>query len=62
MHPAFSVLIFTVMSGAGYGLAILLILGHLTGISQLQTSNVILTSGIIALVLIILGFICSISR
>ncbi len=59
MHPAFSVLIFTVMSGAGYGLAILLILGHLTGISQLQASNVILISGTIALVLITLGLICS---
>jgi DMSO reductase anchor subunit len=59
MHPAFSVLIFTVMSGAGYGLAILLILGHLTGISQLQASNVLLTSGIIALVLITLGLLCS---
>ena len=59
MHPAFSVLIFTVMSGAGYGLAILLMLGHLTGVSQLQTSNVILTSGSIALVLITVGLVCS---
>jgi DMSO reductase anchor subunit len=59
MHPAFSVLIFTVMSGAGYGLAAILILGHLSGVSQLQESNVLLTSGILALALITLGLLCS---
>lgn len=59
MHPAFSVLVFTVMSGAGYGLAILLILGHLMGVAQLQYSSVLLTSGTLSLVLITLGLLCS---
>ncbi len=59
MHPAFSVLTFTVMSGAGYGLAALLILGHLSGINGLQDTNVLLTSGILALALITLGLLCS---
>jgi len=59
MHPAFSVLTFTVMSGAGYGLAALLILGHLLGINSLQDPSVLLISGALALVLITLGLLCS---
>ncbi len=55
MHPAFSVLVFTVMSGAGYGLMTLMIIGHLTGIEVLQQRDLLLTGGSIALVMVTLG-------
>ncbi len=59
MHPAFSVLFFTVLSGAGYGLMILLVIGHLTGLSQLQDGGVLLTAGILSFILIAIGLLCS---
>ncbi|MGB0468871.1 MAG: dimethyl sulfoxide reductase anchor subunit family protein [Pontibacterium sp.] len=59
MHPAFSVLIFTVMSGAGYGLITLLVLGHLAGLSQLQDSTVLLSGGILSLLMITGGLLSS---
>ncbi len=59
MHPAFSVLFFTVLSGAGYGLMILLVIGHLTGLSQLQDGSVLLTAGILSFLLIAVGLLCS---
>jgi len=59
MHPAFSVLVFTVMSGAGYGLITLLVLGHLAGLAQLQDATVLLSAGIIALALITGGLLSS---
>lgn len=59
MHPAFSVLVFTVMSGAGYGLMTLMIIGHLTGIEVLQQRDLLLTGGSIALVMVTLGLLSS---
>jgi DMSO reductase anchor subunit len=59
MHPAFSVLVFTVMSGAGYGLMTLMIIGHLAGLPQLQDSTVLLSGGILSLVLITGGLLSS---
>lgn len=59
MHPAFSVLVFTVMSGAGYGLLTLLVLGHLSGLALLQNSAVLLSGGILSLVLITVGLLSS---
>ncbi|MEH6813132.1 MAG: DmsC/YnfH family molybdoenzyme membrane anchor subunit [Motiliproteus sp.] len=59
MHPAFSVLVFTVMSGAGYGLMTLLAVGHLGGLPQLQNPSVLLAAGILALALITLGLLSS---
>ena len=59
MHPAFSVLIFTVTSGAGYGLMSLLILGHLTGSAQLQDSSMVLSAGFLALALVTGGLLSS---
>ncbi len=59
MHPAFSVLIFTVASGAGYGLIFLLILGHLVGISALQDQMLILVAGITSLIFISCGLLAS---
>ncbi len=59
MHPAFSVLVFTVMSGAGYGLITLMALGHLLGLPQLQDSSVLLTGGVVSFVLISGGLLSS---
>lgn len=59
MHPAFSVLVFTVMSGAGYGLMTLMIIGHLAGLSQLQDSSVLLSGGILSLAMITGGLLSS---
>lgn len=59
MHPAFSVLVFTVMSGAGYGLMTLMIIGHLAGLPQLLDSSVLLSGGILSLALITGGLLSS---
>ncbi len=59
MHPAFSVLVFTVMSGAGYGLVTLLIIAHLSGFTSLQSTNVLLSGTILAVVLITGGLLSS---
>lgn len=59
MHPAFSVLFFTVMSGAGYGLITLMVIGHLTGMAMLQDASVLLSAGAVSLVLITLGLLSS---
>ena len=45
MHPASSVIAFTTLSGAGYGLLFTLILGQLTGLYETND-----TVGIIGLV------------
>lgn len=59
MHPAFSVLVFTVMSGAGYGLITLMIIAHLAGLPALQDSAVLLTGGAVALAMITVGLLSS---
>ncbi|MBY4677166.1 dimethyl sulfoxide reductase anchor subunit family protein [Marinobacterium arenosum] len=59
MHPAFSVLVFTVLSGAGYGLISLLVLAHLAGIPQLQDTAVLLAGGLLAFLLITGGLLSS---
>lgn len=59
MHPAFSVLVFTVMSGAGYGLITLMIIGHLAGLAQLQDSTMLLTGGILSFAMISGGLLSS---
>ena len=59
MHPAFSVLIFTVVSGAGYGLIFLAILGHLSGLAVLQNPSLLLGSGVLSLVMISVGLLSS---
>lgn len=59
MHPAFSVLVFTVMSGAGYGLISLLVLGHLSGLVELQDRSTLLIGGVVAFVLISGGLMAS---
>jgi DMSO reductase anchor subunit len=59
MHPAFSVLVFTVVSGAGYGLAFLMVLGHLIGLSALQDQTLLLSGGVLAFVMISGGLLSS---
>ena len=59
MHPAFSVLVFTVMSGAGYGLITLMIIGHLSGVDALQQRDLLLAGGGIALLLVTVGLLSS---
>lgn len=61
MHPAFSVIFFTVASGAGYGLFTLLAVTHLFGLVDLDT-RVILTGGILGLVLITAGLLSSVGH
>lgn len=58
MHPAFSVIFFTVSSGAGFGLFALLYLADIFKLGGLAT-NQILFVGILALVLISAGLISS---
>lgn len=61
MHPAFSVIFFTVASGAGYGLFTLLAVAHIFGLTDLDTSA-LLTGGILALVLITAGLLSSVGH
>ncbi len=59
MHPALSVIIFTVSSGAGYGLLILMATLHLFGLAGDMSDNELLTGGIIGLGLITFGLMSS---
>lgn len=58
MHPAFSVIFFTVMSGAGYGLFVLLAAYHVFGLAELSQRG-LLAAGLIALGLITAGLMSS---
>lgn len=58
MHPAFSVIFFTVASGAGYGLFILMALGYILGFIEFDKVS-ILTGGLLSLGLISAGLLSS---
>lgn len=58
MHPAFSVIFFTVASGAGYGLFFLMALAHALGLVEMSKATV-MTGGVIALLLITGGLMSS---
>ena len=58
MHPAFSVIFFTVSSCAGYGLFMLIALANALGLVKMDVSTVII-GGILALVLITAGLLSS---
>ena len=59
MHPAFSVLIFTVTSGAGYGLLAWLGAGQLLGFTQTLTVNQQIVIGLMAMLLVSIGLASS---
>jgi len=59
MHPAISTIIFTVTSGAGYGLLILLALARVTGLVPDIDANQMLVMGFVGLVLVTVGLIAS---
>jgi DMSO reductase anchor subunit len=59
MHPALSVIIFTVSSGAGYGLLMLMIGLHIFGFAPDMSENELLTGGILGLGLVAFGLMSS---
>lgn len=61
MHPAFSVIFFTVASGAGYGLFILLALTHIFGLTEVDGSTM-LGGGLLSLGLISAGLVSSVGH
>lgn len=60
MHPAFSVIFFTVSSGAGFGLFALLVLADMLGLGGGLSTNQQLVGGVVALVLISAGLLSSV--
>ena len=58
MHPAFSVIFFTVASGAGYGLFILMALAYILGFVDMNQGT-ILSGGLLSLTLISAGLLSS---
>lgn len=58
MHPAFSVIFFTVASGAGYGLFMLLALAHIFGLVKMNAATIVV-GGLISFVLISGGLLSS---
>jgi len=59
MHPALSVIFFTVTSGAGYGLLVLLALARMTGLVPGISPDQIVFTGLFGLVLVTAGLISS---
>lgn len=59
MHPAFSVIFFTVTSGLGYGLMMMLVIAHLTQFSGALTATEIVFIGAVSLGLVTLGLLSS---
>ncbi|MFN4262646.1 MAG: dimethyl sulfoxide reductase anchor subunit family protein [Thioalkalivibrionaceae bacterium] len=59
MHPALSVILFTVISGAGYGLFMLLVGFHLLGMGPNMSQGEILAHGIVAFAFITIGLLLS---
>ncbi len=58
MHPAASVIFFTTISGAGYGLLVVAILGHLSGL-YVTSQSVLLTTLMLAFVFVTAGLLSS---
>lgn len=59
MHPAFSVILFTVLSGAGFGLFALLYMADLFKMGGGMSSNHVLFTGVLALVMVAVGLMSS---
>jgi DMSO reductase anchor subunit len=59
MRPALSVILFTVLSGAGLGLFALIALAHITGSGSALTPSMQLAGGMLALALVAAGLVSS---
>jgi DMSO reductase anchor subunit len=59
MHPALSVIFFTVTAGAGYGVLFLLGIGRLSGLTPGASPDQLTTMGIVGLVLVTAGLLSS---
>jgi DMSO reductase anchor subunit len=59
MHPALSVIFFTVTAGAGYGVLFLLGISRLTGLTPEASADQLTTMGIVGLVLVTAGLLTS---
>ena len=59
MHPTFSVILFTVLSGAGYGFVTLFVLANLFGLGGALGKGELIWSGIIGFLLITIGLLFS---
>lgn len=59
MHPAISVIFFTVTAGAGYGLLFILAFAHLANLSDAISPDQITFMGVVGLVLVTAGLISS---
>ena len=59
MHPALSTIIFTVTSGAGYGVLILLALSRVAGLVPNISSKQVAVMGFVGLVLVTVGLLAS---
>jgi len=59
MHPALSVIFFTVTAGAGYGLLFLLAFVNIGGLSEMISPDQVTAMGIVGLVLVTAGLISS---
>ncbi len=59
MHPAISVIFFTVTAGAGYGLLFILAFAHLAGLSDDISPDQVTFMGIVGLALVTAGLISS---
>jgi len=59
MHPALSVIFFTVTAGAGYGVLFLLGISRLTGLTPEASADQLTTMGIVGLVLVTAGLLSS---
>ena len=60
MHPAFSVIFFTVSSGAGLGLFVLLTIADLSGLGGGLRNEYLLAGGLMALALVAAGLLSSV--
>ena len=59
MHPALSVIFFTVTAGAGYGLLFLLAFAHIANLSESINPDQITVMGVVGLVLVTAGLVSS---
>ncbi len=62
MHPAFSVIFFTVSSGAGFGLFALLYLAEVSGLGGGLPPRMLVATGVAALALIVAGLLSSVGH